>query len=58
MFGCWVVDPDVDGLSGNLFVVFIYKFEVGHGSTEVVVGFIVDVNCTCSMTTMFFHSIF
>ena len=44
--------------SGNLFTVLIYYFEVGDVDMRVVVGFTVDVNCTCYMTAMSFHSIF
>ena len=29
MIECWVVDPDVDSISGNLFAILIYYFEVG-----------------------------
>ena len=41
---CQVVDPDVDGFSGNFFAVLIYYFEVGEVGMGVVVAFTVDVN--------------
>ena len=55
---CCVVDLDVDAVSGNLFSVLINYFEVAGVGTGVVVGFTVDVNCTGSMTAMYFDSIF
>ena len=58
MIQCQVVDPDVDGFSGNLFAVLIYYFEVGDVSTGMVAGFTVDVNCTDYMIAMFLYSIF
>ena len=55
---CWVVNPDVDGSSGNFFAVLIFYFEVGDVGTEVVVGITMVVNYTGYMTTMSFYSIF
>ena len=42
MIKCWVVDPDVDGFSHNLFAVLIDYFKVED----------VDGNCTDYMTAM------
>ena len=60
MIECKIVDPDVDGfpdLSGDLFAVLIYYFEMGDAGMKAVDRFAVDVNCTGYLIVMLFHSI-
>ena len=57
MIECWAVDSDMDGVTGfssYLFAVLIPYFEVGDVGTGLVVGFIMNVNCTGYMTAMVF----
>ena len=54
---CQVVDPHLDGFSGNLFAHIIYYFEVGNVGIEMVVRFTVEVKYTGTMTAVFFYFI-
>ena len=45
MVECWVVDPDVDGFSGNLLGVLIYYFDMG----DVVLGGGCLIPCLCKL---------